>query len=486
LKLPIALRLFVAVLLTSALVAASGLSMVRAGVERGFSRYVAEIELGRLSLLASLLESDYRQRQGWPRLTDAERAPWLSMQFMRLRNTRLGGLSVAGLVSPDGVSVSLPPAPPGVTFPWPPPDRLSLDNRMGLLDASGQLLSGISATPDAPRRQLSVDGKIIGYLTLIPAADPSDALARTFMADQVDNLILIGIGCLFMSAVAAGMLAMHFRRPIIELVSAARDLTAGRLDTRVDIHRSDELGMLAQSFNQLAFMLESHESGRRQWVADTSHELRTPLAVLRAQIEALQDGVRKMDGAQLMAMHRQVQLLSRLIDGLYELARADVGQLDFHMVEIDPWAAVCEQTESFRDRFHAAGLQLQLAQTSASCRLLADPDRLRQIVANLLENSLHYTDAGGMVRLRSESVAEDTWTLVVEDSTPGVPEDMLGRLTERFFRVETSRSRAHGGSGLGLALCQRIAEAHGGGIRIAHSSLGGLQVSVDFCRKESQ
>jgi two-component system sensor histidine kinase BaeS len=479
LKLPIALRLFFAVLLTACLVAASGLSMLRVGVERSFGRYVTEIELGRLSLLASQLEGVYGQHGAWPALSAAERPGWLGAQFARLRDTQLGALATAGLLTPDGKPMPPPPVPHGTALPWPPPDRLALYSRIGLLDADGRLLSGLQAPDDSPRRQLSRNGVAIGYLTLAMAADPSDALVRTFIADQSKQLTFIGLSCLLLSALAAGLLAMHFRRPIVKLVAAARTLTAGHFDARVDIERSDELGMLARSFNLLARMLEQHESSRRQWVADTSHELRTPLAVLRAQVEALQDGVRQPSQEQFAAMHSQVQSLSRLIDELYELARADIGQLDYHMAEIDPWPVVAEQVESFRDRLQAAGLRLQVQPTPAACLLRADADRLRQIVANLLENALRYTDSGGCIGVRTQC-GRQYWTLVIEDSAPSVPPAALGRLGERFFRVEASRSRAYGGSGLGLALCQRIAQAHRGGVRFAPSPLGGLQVSVDI------
>lgn len=480
-KVPIAYRLFIAVLLTAVVVSASGLALLRLGIEHGFARYVAEIELNRLDLLAKQLETDYQQRGGWPQLQAGERANWLGEEFRKLRKNPFAALVSDEILPPGELPKPIQECLSNVRLPLPPPDRLALEQRVGLLDVAGKLVSGAPPAAAAPVRTLRVNGTVVGYLSLLPAADPSDALTRTFMADQAQDFMLIALLCLLLSALAAWLLARHFRRPIAYLVEAARALTQGRFATRVPIRRSDELGTLAQNFDQLAQMLERHEDLRRQWVADTSHELRTPLAVLRAQIEALQDGVREPDAEQFNAMHRQVQTLARLVDELYELARADVGQLDFHFSAIDPWPLVSEQAAAFRDRFAAAGLQLQLVPPAQALTARIDAERLRQVIANLLENSLRYTDSGGRVRLSDASDAE-VWRLLVDDSAPGVGAAERARLAERFFRVETSRSRASGGSGLGLALCQRIAEGHAGRLAFAASALGGLQVVLEIPR----
>lgn len=472
--------MFLAVLVTALCVAAIGLALVHASVERSFARYVSDIELSRLGVFAAQLEADYRQRGGWPPLSDDARAGWLKAEFARMLHSGPGRLS--GLVATLPPEEAPPPLPSGVRLRWPPPDPMALQDRVGLLDAAGRPIAGMTAPPEMRRRPLKVAGQVVGFLTLVPVAEPADALAQTFRADQSRNFLRIALVCVVLSALAAAVLAAHLRAPIVRLVAAARALTAGRFATRVDIRRSDELGVLAASFNHLALMLERHEGARRQWVADTSHELRTPLAVLRAQIEALQDGVRQPDAAQLAAMHRQVQTLGRLIDELYELARADVGQLSYHMAPLDAWALVCNEVDSFRDRFVGAGLRLECL-PGASVPLVGDADRLRQIVGNLLENSLQYTDPGGCVQV-SAALRPGFWTLRLDDSPPGVPEALLPQLAERFFRVEASRSRAHGGSGLGLALCARIAHAHGGGLRFAASPLGGLRVEVDLEREE--
>jgi two-component system sensor histidine kinase BaeS len=273
------------------------------------------------------------------------------------------------------------------------------------------------------------------------------------------------------------LLARHFRQPIRQLAGGAGMLAEGRFDVRLDSSRSDELGELARHFNTLAQRLDSAESARRQWVADTSHELRTPLAVLRAQLEAIQDGVRRASPQTVDAMLRQVLSLNKLIDELYALARADVGALEVKLEPIDPWQLACAQAQAFEARLQAAGLALELGPAPPRASVLLDADRMRQVLDNLLENSLRYTAAGGRVVLSADTDGA-TLHLHLDDSAPGVPDDALARLAQRFYRVDASRSRAHGGAGLGLALCRRLLEAQGAALGFAHSPLGGLRATI--------
>jgi two-component system sensor histidine kinase BaeS len=323
------------------------------------------------------------------------------------------------------------------------------------------------------------EGQTIGYLAVARVLRPSDALAAAFLGQLKTSLWGIVAASVALSALAAVLLAAHFRKPIRRLAAGAQSLAEGRFDTRLAADRSDELGELAASFNQLAERLGAMEQSRRQWVADTSHELRTPLAVLRAQIEAVQDGVRKPDAVTVDAMLRQVLALNKLIDQLYLLARADVGALDCHKQPVDLWTLAQDTAESFRDRIASAGLALDVGARPASAQVLADPDRMGQVFANLMENAARYTAAGGKVAVHA-STAGGQLCVTVEDSAPGVPEEALAHLAQRFYRVDASRSRAQGGAGLGLALVQRIVEAHGAGIAFGHSPLGGLRVTITF------
>jgi two-component system sensor histidine kinase BaeS len=382
-----------------------------------------------------------------------------------------------------------------------PLESAPLYDRITLLDAQHRYLAG-APLGDAPsaERALTVDGQTVGYLAVTRPLRPDDAPALAFLGQLKQSLLAIVAASVALSALAAIALAAHFRRPIRALAGGARALEQGQFDTRLPVNRSDELGELAASFNRLAERLQAVEHSRRQWVADTSHELRTPLAVLRAQIEAVQDGVRPADPATIAAMLRQVLALNRLIDELYTLARADVGELDIQRMPVDLWQLAQEEAAAFAPRLAAAGLHCDLSPTRAAGTsaltggpaaeaaapaviVSGDPDRLRQVLRNLLENSLRYTASGGNVRLSAAPAATGGRVqLHFDDSAPGVPDDALPRLAERFYRVDRSRSRQDGGAGLGLALCERIVTAHGGRLLFAHSPLGGLRVTLDLPR----
>jgi two-component system sensor histidine kinase BaeS len=263
------------------------------------------------------------------------------------------------------------------------------------------------------------------------------------------------------------------------MAGATHRLAAGDYGTRVDTRSSDELGQLAQDFNHLASALERNEELRRNMVADISHELRTPLAVLRGELEAVEDGVRAMSPQTIVSLQAEVSLLSKLIDDLHELSLADVGALTYRMARVDVGALLRQTAGMFQDRMARKSLGMQIELPADLPAIQGDAQRLTQLFTNLIENSMRYTDPNGMLQITAHAAGSDV-IIVLQDTAPGVPEDMLPRLFERFFRVESSRNRQHGGSGLGLAICQRIVEAHDGRIEALPSDLGGLQLRLTF------
>jgi two-component system sensor histidine kinase BaeS len=531
LRISIGHRLFASVLLAILAVTATGIVLMRQNVLRSFSEYAVNIELDRLEELSAALARRYQSGGGWGFLpaSQADRRRSIAAELARLQSSRLAqGVPVtpAAPAPPAPPAPPVPPVPaapaaPGVAAapvdggrptggaahavaaiklpslpPLPAPaaappapaapdavadvDQLGLQDRVTLLDASGRYLAGRVAGREAgARREIVVAGRTVGYLAVARVMRPSDALAAAFLEQLKSSLWAIVAASVALSALAAVLLAAHFRKPIGRLAAGARALADGRFDTRLPHGRSDELGELAHSFNQLAQRLGSMEESRRQWVADTSHELRTPLSVLRAQLEAIQDGVRTADAQNVAAMLRQVLSLNQLIDQLYALARFDVGALDCQRVPLDLWALATQCAAAFQDRLHTAGLALDTGPAPSSANVLADPERMRQVFANLFENAVRYTCAGGRVALHG--LAHDGRVeLVIEDTAPGVPDHALERLSERFYRIDAARSRTQGGAGLGLALCRRILEAQGASLGFAHSPLGGLRVTITF------
>ena len=493
-KVSIGHRLFASVLLAILAVAVTAIALMRHNVMNSFGDYAVNIELDRLGQLSDSLASRYQTRKDWNFIpSDPEqRSQWIANELARLQRHRMIPIPPAPPRPPEppeppagGPGIAPLPAPPVPPEPAPPledaaVDELGLQDRVTLQDAGGRYLAGRHSGGEASaRRAIDVGGKPVGYLVVAKAARPSDAMAGAFIKQLKDSLLLIAAASIALSGLAAVLLAAHFRTPILRLADGARALAAGRYDTRLSDARSDELGELAHSFNQLAHKLGQAEASRRQWVADTSHELRTPLSVLRAQLEAVQDGVRPASAEGTAAMLRQVLSLNKLIDQLYALARADVGDLDYQRQRIDLWQLAREQTAAFDDKMAAAGLRIETGAAPAASTVLADPERLRQLFANVLENCIRYGGSGARVTLHARLAGADI-EILIDDSGPGVPDAALAHLSERFYRVEGSRSRAHGGAGLGLALCRRIMSAHGGRLQFARSPLGGLQVLMRF------
>ena len=249
------------------------------------------------------------------------------------------------------------------------------------------------------------------------------------------------------------------------------------MNTRPAPASPDEIGQLVDDFNRLARTLENNESLRRNFMADISHELRTPLAVLKGELEALQDDIRQFTPDSLKSLQAEVTMLSKLIDDLYELALADVGALVYRYEDVNIAGLLKDSLPGFAERFAGRQLTLEANVPDAPVMVNADPQRLKQLFNNVLENCVRYTDAGGRVQV-SLRRDRDVLRIDVEDSAPGVAATLLPRLFERLFRVEASRSRERGGAGLGLAIVKSVVEAHRGTIVAKPSHLGGLWIQV--------
>lgn len=313
-------------------------------------------------------------------------------------------------------------------------------------------------------------------------ASPVERLTRNtdinFDRQQRQTSWLIVALSTLLAALATFPLARGLLAPVKRLVDGTHKLAAGDFTTRVAPTSEDELGRLAEDFNQLASTLEKNQQMRRDFMADISHELRTPLAVLRGELEAIQDGVRKFTPETLASLQAEVGTLTKLVDDLHQLSMSDEGALAYQKAPVDLIPLLEVAGGAFRERFASRGLKLQFSLPD-SITVFGDRDRLMQLFNNLLENSLRYTDSGGSLKISAEQ-HDKTVRLTFADSAPGVSDDQLQKLFERFYRTEGSRNRASGGSGLGLAICLNIVEAHNGRIIAAHSPFGGLSITVEL------
>ncbi len=359
--------------------------------------------------------------------------------------------------------------------------------RLHVLDAQGRQVAGPrEALPTDPQpffAPIVVEGVEVGRVALTPLNTLAREADLRFVREHMRTLWWIALIAVILASLVGIALGRYLLAPVRAVATGARELAAGHYDTRLNIDRSDELGALARDFNLLAAGLESNRESRRRWLADIAHELRTPLAVLRAEIEALRDGVRTLDHDAMAALADEAARLGHLVDDLHHLALADAGALSYNFAGLDPIALLNTTAQRYQQRLEAAGLTLKLVLPDTAPELFADGERLEQLLANLLENSLRYTDAPGTVQLSLGSSADNTEVRIeVDDSAPGVPAEELPQLFERFARREASRDRASGGSGLGLAIARRIAEAHGGRLEGDASELGGVRMTLHLPR----
>ena len=257
--------------------------------------------------------------------------------------------------------------------------------------------------------------------------------------------------------------------PIETLTAAARSMERGDRDVRVPAGSKDELGELARSFNSMADSIAGTEALRRNLVTDVAHELRTPLTNIRAQLEAVQDGLLPADRRVIDSLHDEARLLERLVDDLQDLALAEAGRLAMRLETVDVEDALSRAAAAAQPRAVEAGVRLEIrAPSKASVR--ADRERLSQILANLLGNALAHTPEGGRIAI-SAAERGDSVEFSVSDTGTGIAPDHLPHVFERFYRADPSRSRGSGGSGLGLAIVRQLAIAQGGSAR-AESDAG--------------
>lgn len=458
-RLTIQRKVFLASFTLAAVLALTLSGLMRWNLEQGFARYTVEAELERLDWMIATLEEHYAQRGNWNFLRGTH-APW---------------------VDADDESRRAPP--PRAEHRRPPrPDPLGIHPRLALLDAQGRLLAGRLASEGVfAERAIRHEGRTVATLRLSPQR-ADETLDTAFLRTQARQLWLAGLFALLLSLIAAWLLARQFLAPIRDLAQGARHLAQGRLTDPIPVRGNDELSLLAADFNTMAKLLMRNEDLRRQWISDSSHELRTPLAVMRAEIEALQDGIRTSDGTSLARLHKQIMQMSKLVDDLAKTLDNNNPTTALDLSSVAPLTLLRETLAEFRRRFAKAGLRFDLTGLPGGdpgWRMRGDPDRLHQIFSNLLENSVRYTQEGGRLRVAAQRQGKRL-LLQFDDTPPAPPPESLPRLFDRFFRAEPSRSRQHGGSGLGLAICKSLVESHGGRIAAEPSELGGLCLRIEL------
>ncbi len=477
----ISMKLFAAMLAVAALIIVFVAVTLAINMRAGFARYLSQAELVRFDGLHDKLVAVH-QIDGWPQFKDDDRA-W--------RNFVRAAMPRPPPRHPEHQRGNRRSEQQGRNRRPPPPnDPMRFGSRLLLLDSQGHRVVGAKLNrPVFAKRPIIAsssrqDDPPLGWIALIADRRQISGDDGLFIKDQLMTLTATLLLALALSGVAAFFLARQFLKPVRELAAAGDQLTSGDYSIRLDDTRSDELGGLLSQFNQLAENLDKRDRMERKWISDTSHELKTPLAVLRAQIEAIQDGVHAPESKRLEELHASTMRLSQLVADLNSLSNMREGHLVTAFKPEDISDIIGSRLEYTME--HLTGKQMSV-KSDLDTALLVECDRLRigQLIDNLLQNAERYTTSPGIVQVSARSAGEDV-EIRVEDSPPCPPEEARRKMFDRFYREEVSRDRRYGGSGLGLSICREIVAAHGGTISLSQSDLGGLCVTVILPKKAAE
>ena len=354
--------------------------------------------------------------------------------------------------------------------------------RLFLTDSDGRLIAGMnSGEPVFIEVPVTSDGINIGILSLtVPANSPRPPMHNVLK--EIGSILFIWvIFSIFVSFIVAKFLSRYFLHPVSQLAAASKKLSRHDFSIRIPDDRHDEIGELAKDFNEMASQLQKYEMMRKQWIADIAHELRTPISILQAEIEAVQDSVRPLDMKSIDRLHSETLYLAKTVNNLHTLSLAESRHLTVNIEKISVPDIVAGSCARFMEKIRSSEISLETVFESDKLFIKGDSYLLRTVFNNLIENSIRYTDSPGKLIISAKSSNEKI-IISFEDTAPGVPEELADRIFDRLFRVDSSRSRKHGGSGLGLSTCKIYVELLKGKISASTSKLGGLNITLELPR----
>jgi signal transduction histidine kinase len=358
-------------------------------------------------------------------------------------------------------------------IPFRMPQLFALANADGIIVAGfGPFHTNQSISSKDLQTGVSIllDGQHIGTAILAVPPPELDPRERGYISNTNQALLFGAVGAVSLALFLGIILSRHFLRPLSELTSAITAMRRGDLNQQVQVRTRDELGTLAQTFNDMSAQIHHANQLRQQMTADIAHDLRTPLMVISGYLEALRDGTFAPTPERFEAMNREATLLKRLVEDLRTLSLADAGELKLLRQSIQPQELLQQVRQSFEPIADEQQIALHVHADPNLPELYVDRERMVQVLANLVSNALHYTSPGGSVTLIARQ-EQGKVQLAVNDTGSGIPQDKLPNIFERFYRIEESRPQNQGESGLGLAIAKSIVEAHQGTIR-AESQLG--------------
>jgi two-component system OmpR family sensor kinase/two-component system sensor histidine kinase BaeS len=351
--------------------------------------------------------------------------------------------------------------------------RIVLDRRVG-----SALPEGSVFMPQQNDRVLvlNVRGRLVGYLVFTPYTFTQRfgfARALLFPIGIISFILALFL------VIVATLLFRRFVNPLADVIYAARNVASGKLDTRISTTGPQDLRTLSESFNEMAASLERNDRERRDMLADIAHELRTPLSVIRGRLEGIVDGIYPDNGPQVSMALEQTYSMQRLVDDLRLLTLVESRQLTFDQRNVNLDSVINRVIDMFSAEAQEKNISLSFSEKNGDLTALIDPQRFEQVVGNLLGNALRYVPEGGKVWVMANEI-DGGVRITVNDNGPGIPEQDLPFIFDRFWRKDKSRSRISGGTGLGLAIAKQLVEAQGGMISATNLREGGLQVVVEM------
>ena len=387
----------------------------------------------------------------------------------RLQLLRVARVEAAGELEATPRSISIVHmTTSGVLVSGEPPEGLPVF-------PDGGVHVGKTTTVDFAAVPVAREGSVVEMVyAMRPIPDPG-FLARagatfSFLGSFWWQFLIAGVLASAMALLMARFLARGMTQPLRDMAAAAHRMEIGDYTVRVHTRSRDEVGQLAAAFNRMSGELENLEQSRRDLVANVSHELKTPITAIRAHLENLLDGVEQPDPKTLQVMLGQTERLARLVEQLLDLSKLESGEVPLYREEVPVEPLVARVVSEIHVARPSADVAIGREIEDDLPPLEADAARVHQVLFNLVDNAVRFTPPGGEVTIAAHRV-NGRVEISVADTGTGIPDDALPRLFERFYRVDTSRSREDGGTGIGLAIARSIVEAHGGHIR-ADSQVG--------------
>ncbi len=428
--------------------------LVHQATQEQFKLYTSQTGLAWAQSLAPSLEQYYAANGSWQDVESVFRSPPTGGQSSMMGGMMSGGMHTE-MMSTENV--------------W---DMMGF--QLVLADADGWVQADTSDTligTQLPEADLSagvplmVAGSQTGTLLALDMILIPDSVSNNFVRTLTTATWKSSLLAAFFAFIIGSLLFRQIISPIRSVTEAARKIAAGDLNERVPEYSRDEVGQMAQTFNQMADALEHDRLLRRNMTADISHELRTPLSIIQGNLEAMIDGVLPASAQEIASLHDETVLLSRLVEDLHLLSIAEAGQLRLEQVDTDILSLLEQTLANMRPAAEALNITLETSLPTSCPALKLDHIRTNQVFQNLISNALRYTPSGGAVTVHVEY---DPQTVFVDisDTGIGIVADDLPHIFDRFFRGDKSRNRSSGGSGIGLAIVRQLMQAQGGQVDV--------------------